>query len=59
MDVRLKNRRHRRAGGRGEADAIIACVGADPWALPVPGASGENVVFGAGSNAQIPGSATR
>ena len=28
-------------------DAIIACVGADPWALPVPGASGENVVFGA------------
>ena len=28
-------------------DAIITCVGADPWALPVPGASGENVVFGA------------
>ena len=28
-------------------DAIIACVGADPWAPPVPGASGENVVFGA------------
>ena len=28
-------------------DAIIACVGADPWALPVPGANGENVVFGA------------
>lgn len=28
-------------------DAIIACVGADPWALPVPGADGDNVVFGA------------
>jgi 2,4-dienoyl-CoA reductase-like NADH-dependent reductase (Old Yellow Enzyme family)/thioredoxin reductase len=28
-------------------DAIIAAVGADPWALPVPGATGANVVFGA------------
>ena len=28
-------------------DAILACVGADPWALPVPGADGQNVIFGA------------
>ena len=30
-----------------QPDAILACVGADPWALPVPGADGQNVVFGA------------
>ena len=30
-----------------QPDAILACVGADPWALPVPGADGQNVIFGA------------
>lgn len=27
-------------------DAIIAAVGADPWALPIPGADSDKVVFG-------------
>ena len=30
-----------------QPDAILACVGADPWALPGPGADGQNVIFGA------------
>ncbi len=30
-----------------QPDAILACVGADPWALPVPGSDGQNVIFGA------------
>ena len=30
-----------------QPDAIVAAVGAAPWALPIPGADRENVLFGA------------
>jgi 2,4-dienoyl-CoA reductase-like NADH-dependent reductase (Old Yellow Enzyme family)/NADPH-dependent 2,4-dienoyl-CoA reductase/sulfur reductase-like enzyme len=35
-------------------DVIIAAVGADPWALPVPGADSANVVFGAELTKETP-----
>ncbi|MBR1781492.1 MAG: FAD-dependent oxidoreductase [Oscillospiraceae bacterium] len=35
-------------------DAILACVGADPWALPVPTDSAAQVVFGAELKADTP-----
>ena len=47
VDVRLNSVVTDELVAEVKPDAIIACVGADPWALPVPGANGENVVFGA------------
>ena len=35
-------------------DVIIAAVGAKPWALPVPGADGDNVIFGAELRPETP-----
>jgi NADPH-dependent 2,4-dienoyl-CoA reductase/sulfur reductase-like enzyme len=35
-------------------DVIIAAVGAAPWALPVPGSDGKNIVFGAELRPETP-----
>ena len=47
IDLRLKTEVTDELVAEVKPDAILACVGADPWSLPVPGADGENVVFGA------------
>ncbi len=35
-------------------DVIIAAVGAKPWALPVPGSNGKNIIFGAELRPETP-----
>ena len=47
IDIRLNTTVTDELVAEVKPDAILACVGADPWALPVPGADGENVIFGA------------
>ena len=47
IDIRLNTTVTDQLVAEVKPDAIIACVGADPWALPVPGADGKNVIFGA------------
>ena len=47
MDVRLNAVVTDELVAEVKPDIVIAAIGADPWALPVPGADGKNVVFGA------------
>ena len=47
IDIRLNQTVDRALVDDVRPDALIIAVGAEPWALPVPGADGPNVVFGA------------
>ena len=47
IDIRLSTTVTDELVAQLQPDAIVAAVGAQPWALPIPGADGENVIFGA------------
>ena len=47
IDIRLNQTVDRALVDEVRPDALIIAVGAEPWSLPVPGADGPNVVFGA------------
>ncbi len=47
IDIRLNTTVTDELVAEVKPDVVIAAVGADPWALPVPGADGANVIFGA------------
>ena len=47
IDIRLNTTVTDELVAQVQPEALICAIGADPWALPIPGAEGDNVVFGA------------
>lgn len=47
VEVRLNTRVDKAVVDEIQPDVLIAAVGSEPFAVPVPGADGENVIFGA------------
>ena len=47
IDIRLNTQVTEELVAEVNPDALICAIGAHPWALPIPGADGENVLFGA------------